>query len=110
MSKTLAEMISVMQAAQEGKAIQLKSSVHTGPWDDWCDVSTIDALYWNWREFNYRVKPETNNPRRVLISYGPNGDFKEGYWKNLPTVEQCIESGLVEFIELTPEIKAKLGL
>jgi hypothetical protein len=50
-SDALKYQISVMQAALEGKQIQIRTSSK----DEWEDN---DAPLWNWYSYYYRVKPE----------------------------------------------------
>ena len=83
--KTLDEMISIMQAAKEGKEIQWRFVIRT---EDGWDACTPTTRMWDWFGCDYRVKPV--EPRRVLWSKTPE-DF-------------------AEFIELTPEIRKALNL
>lgn len=53
------EQIAVMTAYTEGKPIQMRSLDRN---DGWHDVSTVDSL-WNWRDCDYRVKPECTLPK-----------------------------------------------
>lgn len=55
MAKSLEEKIAVMQAALQGKTIQMKLR-DAETWTDWrCPNS---ELCWNWGATVYRVKPE----------------------------------------------------
>ena len=46
------EIIAVIQAHKEGKAIQIKTSGRD--WSDWCDCTNPS---WNFATCDYRVKP-----------------------------------------------------
>lgn len=59
-------MIAVMQAANEGKAIQRRHRTHRNIDGFWKDVR---VLHWNWTDFDYRVKPA--EPRRVWLNWYP---------------------------------------
>ena len=59
-------MIAVMQAANEGKAIQRRHRTHRNIDGFWKDVR---SLHWNWTDFDYRVKPA--EPRRVWLNLYP---------------------------------------
>lgn len=50
--KTIDEMIEVMQAYKDGKTIEFTDFYYDDNWKE------IDSPYWNWRLFDYRVKPE----------------------------------------------------
>ena len=64
-------MIAVMQAANEGKAIQRRHRTHRNIDGFWKDVR---SLHWNWTDFDYRVKPA--EPRRVWVNtYGNRMGF-----------------------------------
>lgn len=54
-------MIATMQAAKEGKQIQVQRL--PGPW---MDIPTKDS-YWNWEDQHYRVKPE---PEKFELIHG----------------------------------------
>ena len=49
--KTVHEMIQIMQAYEEGAQIQIKPIDTT----EWADTSNP---WWNWSDFDYRVKPK----------------------------------------------------
>jgi len=86
--KSIDEMIAVMQSARDGKLIEsAHSEEECGNLKYWVDDPSPT---WSWANRDYRVK--VVNPRKVTVVYGPDGS---------------IES---EFIELTPEIRAKIGL
>ena len=96
--KTLDEMISIMQAAKEGKEIQWRFVIRT---EDGWDACTPTTRMWDWFGCDYRVKPV--EPRRIFVVTYSNG-----------LLSKCIDdspnfpSG--EFIELTPEIRKALNL
>lgn len=67
----LAYKISVMQAALEGKKIQVRMREDTsGAWG--CECDCTDAI-WNWNTFDYRIAPEPRKPREWLVWSHPNG-------------------------------------
>lgn len=106
MSKTDSEKIAVMQAAVEGKEIQHR---YIGP--DATGVCKINSVWmdstpphaapqWYWHLYDYRVKPQEPAIVRLHVS-------KDG----TPWIRDPQPTGnLVEFIELTPEVRSKLGL
>ncbi len=106
------EMIAVMQAFQEGKAIQSKRKpscdmgrhVSEGDWGD--DISPT----WSWSQRDYRVKPV--EPKRVWISFSPGPDHSvRATWQRKPDIDsESSAMVVVEFIELTPEVRVKLNL
>lgn len=49
--KTLDEMIAVMQAAKDGKAIEWRRGIGNSDWE--CSTPA-----WNWNVCDYRIKPE----------------------------------------------------
>ena len=59
-------MIAVMQAANEGKAIQRRHRTHRNIDGFWKDVR---SLRWNWATFDYRIKPA--EPRRFWRNWYP---------------------------------------
>ena len=101
--KTIQEMISVMQAAQEGKAIECTLLGK----NEWSPPDAFETWAWNWNEFDYRVKPESSAPNHLtFIRIHDTYNFLGPYMVHLAGDKR----DTVEFIELTPEIKAKLGL
>ncbi len=66
---TLRDMIEVMEAAEQGKVIQIKSKrVSIQNW------RTIEEPDWNWRDYKYRVKKE---PREWYIcTYPATGETR----------------------------------
>lgn len=64
MAKTLAEKIAVMQAAERGEEIEVRACGSS----DW----HLPAQYfaWNWRDFDYRVKPK---PQKFWVLFDING-------------------------------------
>lgn len=53
MTKTLAEKIAVMQAAERGETIELRPLGISG--STWCLVSAARGLTWNWGHYDFRV-------------------------------------------------------
>jgi hypothetical protein len=92
--KTLKEKIEVMQAALDGKELELQRQRNV----EWTkiDKCAIDGLYWNWEDFDYRIAPpkkqrfitvgelpaifflvHPNNPKDYYLVTGfLSGDFK----------------------------------
>ena len=73
--KTTKEMIEVMQAYEEGKQIQIKPSYTT----EWSDTN---ITWWNWSDFDYRVKPKKSyvpfeTAEEFLTAYRKHGEFIE---------------------------------
>lgn len=62
MAKTTEEKIKVMQAYTEGKEIEIESV--EGGW------YVVPEPSWNWRTFDYRVKPE---PKVLWVVYSRQG-------------------------------------
>ena len=90
--KTLQEKIAVMQAAAEGKAIEI--------WDErrvWCNI--VDPG-WNWATCDYRVKP---TPRKVyFITHHGIPDLSSASSAALTCDTRDIAAGygVVEFVEV----------
>jgi len=108
--KPTKEMIEVMQAALDGKTVQVRKNA-VGNWGDWFNSS---QPVWDWDTQDYRVKPQ--EPRRI-VTYFHDGGFRPGLafcctneTNRILELKQSGRTDLVEFIELTPEIKSKLGL
>ena len=73
--KTTKEMIEVMQAYEEGEQIQIKPSYTT----EW---SEANFPWWNWSDFDYRVKPKKSyvpfeTAEEFLTAYRKHGEFIE---------------------------------
>ncbi len=107
--KEISEMIEVMQAAKEGKEIEYR--VGSGPW------TALPALdcYWNWLGADYRVKPVEPSqiePKRVWVAFSPGPDhYVRATWQRKPDIDSLSSAMVVvEFIELTLEVRVKLGL
>lgn len=60
--KTLAEQIVIMQAALDGKIIQVRRS--SGVQTEWYPKQPTG---FDWNGFDYRVKPEPRAPRSVFV-------------------------------------------
>ena len=56
------EMIAVIQAHRDGKAIQFCGYGMAGAWDD------VIHPDWDFANYNYRIKPEPPKPREWWIS------------------------------------------
>ena len=70
--KTTKEMIEVMQAYEEGEQIQIDTT-------EWSDTNNP---WWNWSDFDYRVKPNKKyipfeTPEEFLVAYRKHGEFIE---------------------------------
>lgn len=107
----LGYMIAVMQAAKEGKKIESKRNLLTDPSSKWSDC---DNPWWDWVHNDYRVKDEPAGPIR-LIGLKDKAHPILSAWtdKHAAGVNTCVDlynCEAVEFIELTPEVREKLGL
>lgn len=60
MSKSIKEMVDVMRAFDAGSIIQIKD-VDGADYPCWSDV---EHPCWNWRDYDYRVKP---TPREFIL-------------------------------------------
>ena len=70
------EMIAVIQAHKDGRFIQVKHVVD-GIGDSWTDA---DSPKWNFKELNYRIKPEPRSLWRVEHENGNQaGTFDDEY-------------------------------
>lgn len=114
MIKNTAEMIATMQAFQDGKEIEVACKPHC--------VNPLTLHYvsdasptWNWTKFDYRVK--TVQPRRVWMNEYAAGLV--GAYSELESARRYADKGgttaspflrIIEFIELTPEVRVKLNL
>jgi len=96
--------IAVMEAYKEGKQIQYRISMDGTNIIPWTDCSHPSPT-WNWNEFDYRVKPV--EPQIIWVQtvngklYANCGSMKSPIVSNVPAIE---------FIELTPSVREKLGL
>jgi len=108
--KPTKEMIEVMQAALDGKTVQVRKNAASN-WMDWFDSP---QPVWDWDTQDYRVKPQ--EPRRIWVTQ--HSDFPS---QLLSAYDAFLESeniraikrngkSMTEFIELTPEIRKTLGL
>lgn len=75
MSKTLAEMIAVMQAAERGETIETQQV--DGNW------VTNPSPSWNWGVYTYRVKPQpkviyVNEYSDTVVAYSKEKDAVMG--------------------------------
>lgn len=106
--KSIDEMCEVMQASKT-KEIQHKYIGVVVPGIDpenqtWNDSTPPHARpRWNWDMYDYRVKP----PDQFHITFVRGSD---GKLYGPPVLERPGDDSVIEFIELTPEVKAKLGL
>lgn len=100
--KTLDEMIAVMEASKT-KEIEVRAV--TWPEVDWI-IEHARPLIFDWVHYDYRVKPEMKEPARVILYLV--GDF----WHSdiYDVAQHCPPYPSSEFIELTPEVKEKLGI
>lgn len=89
--------IAVMQAYRDGKVIQI-----TNGRGNWRDDGSV-PLIWNWGCHDYRVKPV--EPRRLWVLSTPDGS---GVTNQFSQYDTRLPS--IQFIELTPEVREKLGL
>lgn len=71
---TIDEMITVLQAAKEGKNIQMKH--HHGNNPEWKDVES-SRLGWDFSCFDYRVKPEPMEIEVWMLENGEYGRYME---------------------------------
>lgn len=78
--QTLDDMIAVMQAAKDGKQIQCRQRKvsHCSP-QEWIGY---EPPYWNWVDFEYRVKPEPEYRVPRESDVGRKVQFRVGQqWK-----------------------------
>ena len=71
---TTKEKIEIMQAYEDGKAIEVSCYGHN-EWEDTYDPS------WDWRTFNYRVKPEEK-----YIPYENTAEMVKDYCKRTDNI------------------------
>jgi len=100
--KTTDEMITVMLEEKNGKKIQARCV----PDGEWVDVQF--PCGWNWVHFDYRVKPV--EPRKIWVRIYCDGTMTAHSDKIMRDIVTSLGLSYGEFIELTPEIKVKLGL
>lgn len=63
------EMIAIIQAAKEGKKIQVKSrNYYSGPKSGWADLKS--GMIFNFAHYKYRVAPEVREYTVVLDASG----------------------------------------
>lgn len=108
----LGYMFSVMQAAKEGKKIESRRLPNLTNDPEQLKWSDCDNPWWDWTRNTYRVKDEPAAARRVfLVTNRADNRFCVFYdprYEGIPSdTNECF---LVEFIELTPEVREKLGL
>lgn len=73
MSMTIDEMIAVLQAAKEGKTIQVKARI--SPKAMW--GGTVYSPTWDFSNFDYRVKPQ---PREWWAELYNQSGLRGGLW------------------------------
>lgn len=90
MSMTHDEMIAVLQAHKEGKAIQAKSKHDLDLDAKWQAFTTHLACGWDTFTWDYRVKPEPPKPRERWIAFCPIAGHIERVTETKPILE-CSE-------------------
>lgn len=80
--KTTEEMISVMQAYIDGKQIQF---LDDGGWVD-CPLRT--EPFWDWGNYDYRVKPE--HPQKKVVPYKSAEEFLAAQKEHGPYVNTSV--------------------
>ena len=89
------EMIAVIQAHRDGKAIQFCGYGMAGAWDD------VIHPDWDFANYEYRIKPEPQKPREWWIERMPDGE------KNLWTCPRSAVIGryqeIIHVREVLPE-------
>lgn len=95
------EQIAVMQAFADGEEVQIDVGQH-----EWRDDPDPE---WNWVRFNWRIKPQ---PKIIWVN-----EYRQGFSWNVHHTEEraikCASKGIIRtapYIQLTDEIKEKLGL
>ena len=94
--------IAVMQAAVDGKSIQ----VSTRGREKWSDAV---GPWWDWSQFDYRIKPA--EPLRLWVNaYQKSGSYAHESEHRAVTAWLDGESGrkALPVIEITPEVEAAL--
>ena len=66
------QMIAVLQAAKDGKALQMQAKKRGGTGGAWLDVANP---LWNFACYNYRVKPEPRVFYAILKEHGSQRCF-----------------------------------
>lgn len=90
MSMTHDEMIAVIAAHKEGRAIQFRSVDRPRkPWEDY--GSEGGSPSWNFFHFDFRIKPEPRKPREIWVNEYPDGH------------SATIKSGFGHYFYLTAE-------
>lgn len=103
------DKIIIMQAFVDGKTIQ--RDLPNGAW-----VDMNDSPVWNWRDVNYRIKPE---PKIIYVNdvAGGLGSFSSRSYLAFNTYQEALLQAEpyetvepIQYIELTDEIKQKLNI
>ena len=82
MSMTHDEMIAVLRAHKEGRAIQFRDAKDAGRWFD------AGNYRWDFHHFEYRIKPE---PRTIWVNEYVNDQTGVSFF-NKDSAETCAES------------------
>lgn len=104
---TTAEKIAVMQAFEEGKAIQYKPSMAADVAGNW--ARSLGPL-WNWDRYSYRIKPQ---PKVIYVNeldtgwrtYTRKDLADEAFYAMRRGCHGPEERQSIPFIELTPELE-----
>lgn len=90
--KTIEEMISVMQAYADGKKIEYKlSNGDCYPW------RTTNEPDWEWRSYDYRVKPEP--PKKKIVPYESAEEFLAAMKEHGPFIKlHCKSDGWFSYM------------
>lgn len=106
--KSTDEMIAVMEASKT-KIIEFSKPGET----EW--LSCLSPPTWNWMQYDYRVKPQ--EPRRMFGLENNKRPLVAAYPELSTAMRNFDECSMlpnfatkIEFIELTPEIRERLGL
>ncbi len=74
------EMIAVIQAHKDGKQIQRRfNGAGSFPWED---LKVGD--YWNFTDWDYRIKPEEKKPRELVVVIDDCGKIQGCDWFSGP--------------------------
>lgn len=68
MTRTVKEMIEVMQASEKGAKIQARLAFSCQP--KWARVIPKNNIVWDWDKYDFRVAPK---PRVIELVEGPDG-------------------------------------
>lgn len=107
MNTTTAEKIEIMQAAEDGKAIEYHMHGQEPVRGEWTPFRTGPDARWNWLGCNYRIARE--KPRELWAVRCHSG-MEVDYYPDVPPAAYSRDAELVHYREVTEDEDLALDL